>query len=555
MCGICGIKSFNKLSEKKIQSLLENLNHRGPDNTNYLKFNNFYLGSTRLKIIDLFDRANMPMNYKNLSISYNGEVYNYKDLKIELINLGYTFSTNSDTEVILKQFAQFGTDSFKKLDGMFSICIYDHKSQKIYLTRDIFGIKPLYYYSDINTFIFSSELFSIANVYPELKNFSIKAIKTFLLKGSVLEPMTKYKDIFTVLPGQVVEVSNDFKIKKFFFDTVKSNIIESENSYEKLNEDDLFQEVQKQIKLNSNSDAEKSLMLSSGIDSLGIKLILENIKTFSVCYEQFRNTNYDEIFKLKNKLDISVDYPLYINKNEVENITNNINNFSDSFSIDGSQYYLITNYIRKNNVKMAITGVGADEMFNSYPSSKFIPMFQKYSQFLPNIDKKINFNFNSKIERALRLLFNCKTVSESYLIFRQIFSEEEIKNINLKNFNFLEETFSLNENISEYVSGIRSVKNQIKSLETNIYLRDQVLKDIDYASMKNSIEVRVPYLSKKILKISSNLNISEVISKKFLLDRFNLKNSYKKNYKKVGFMTLNSISNQNKKKMLEYLNF
>jgi asparagine synthase (glutamine-hydrolysing) len=246
---------------------------------------------------------------------------------------------------------------------------------------------------------------------------------------------------------------------------------------------------------------------------------------------------------------------LYIKNYEVENTNDNIENFTDSFSIDGSQYYLITKYIKKHNVKMAITGVGADEMFNSYPSSKFIPLFRKYNRILPNIENKINFKFNSKIERVLRLLFNCKTVSDSYLIFREIYSEKEIKNINLKNFDFSQETFSLNENISEYIKGIRSVKNQIKSLETNIYLRDQVLKDVDYASMKNSIEVRVPYLSKEILRISSNLNISENISKQFLLDRFDLKKSYKKNYKKVGFMTLNSISNMNKTKMLEYLNF
>ena len=248
--------------------------------------------------------------------------------------------------------------------------------------------------------------------------------------------MTKYKNISTVLPGQVIKVSNDFKIEKFFFDTVKNNIIESENSYEKLNEDDLFQEVQKQIRLNSNSDAEKSLMLSSGIDSLAIKLILENIKSFTLCYEKFRNTNHDEIFKLKNKLDKSVDYPLYIKNYEVENTNDNIENFTDSFSIDGSQYYLITKYIKKHNVKMAITGVGADEMFNSYPSSKFIPLFRKYNRILPNIENKINFKFNSKIERVLRLLFNCKTVSDSYLIFREIYSEKEIKNINLKNFDF-----------------------------------------------------------------------------------------------------------------------
>lgn len=555
MCGICGIKSFNKLAEKNIQSLLQNLKHRGPDNTDYRKYNNFYLGSTRLKIIDLYDRSNMPMQHKHLSISYNGEVYNYKELKIELINLGYTFDTNSDTEVVLKLFYHFGVDSFKKLDGMFSICIYDEISKTIYLTRDIFGIKPLYYFLSKDTLIFSSELQAIITVYPELKVFSIPAIKTFLLKGSVLEPMTKYRDIFTVLPGQVIKISNQLSVDKFFFDTIKKNIIESENSLEKINQDELFEEVKKQIKLNSNSDAEKSLMLSSGVDSLAIKLILKKIKTFSLCYENYRDTEFDEISKLKVMLDINVDYPHYVEQKDAEKISNLTENFTDSLSIDGSQYYSICKYIKKYNIKMAITGVGADEMFNSYPSSKYIPMFLKCNSLFPNFKNKINFSFNSKIERALRLLFNCKNINDSYLIFREIFSENEISKIKHKKFDFSGETFNLSENISKYTEGIISVKNQIKSLETNIYLRDQVLKDIDYASMRNSIEVRVPYLSKQILKISSNLNISEKLSKNFLLNRLNFKKSYINSYKKLGFMTLNSISKKNKAMMLEYLNF
>ena len=151
MCGICGIKSFNQLSENKIKSLLLNLKHRGPDNTDYSKFDNFYLGSTRLKIIDAFDRSNMPMEYKHFSISYNGEVYNYKELKKELIDQGYSFKTNSDTEVILKLFAHYGIESFKKLDGMFSICKYDSIKKIIYLRRDIFGIKPHHYFANRDT--------------------------------------------------------------------------------------------------------------------------------------------------------------------------------------------------------------------------------------------------------------------------------------------------------------------------------------------------------------------------------------------------------------------
>ena len=555
MCGICGIKSFNQLSENKIKSLLLNLKHRGPDNTDYSKFDNFYLGSTRLKIIDDFDRSNMPMEYKHFSISYNGEVYNYKELRKELIDQGYSFKTNSDTEVILKLFAHYGIESFKKLDGMFSICIYDSIKKKIYLTRDIFGIKPLYYFANRDTLIFSSELEAIIGCYPKLKEYSTEALKTYLLKGSILEPMTKYREIFTVMPGQILIVSNDYKIKKLFFETIRENIIKSENSSESLNEDDLFEEVKKQIELNSNSDTEKSLMLSSGIDSLAIKLILDKIKTVSLCYENYKNTEIDEIFKLKKKLNITPDYSLYVKENEAKKNTENISNFTDSFSIDGSQYYFITKVMKENNIKMTLTGIGADEMFNSYPTSKYLPMFLKFNSFLPNIKKKINFKYSYKIEKTLRLLFNCKNSHESYLIFREIFSEDEIKNITLKNFDLSKVTFDLKNNIHQYVDGISLVENQIKSLELNIYLRDQVLKDVDYASMQNSIEARVPYLSKKILKISSNKNVAKNISKKFLLKRFNLKKDYIKTYKKVGFMTLNSITKQDKIKMIEYLNF
>ncbi len=554
MCGICGVKSSAINTEKIITKLLSKLYHRGPDNSGFKKFKNFYLGSTRLKIIDLSNNANMPMTFEQYSISYNGEIYNFKELRNDLIQLGYKFETNSDTEVILKLFSKFGVESFKKLEGMFSICIYDNKFEQIYLARDIFGIKPLYYYLDKQSFYFSSELTALTDCFPELKKISKSALKTYLLKGSILEPKTKYKNFLTVLPGQVIKVNNNFEIKKFFFQTIKDIILKSENSNEIISEDDLFNEVKFQIKLNNYSDAKKSIMLSSGIDSLAIKFLSNNIKSFTMGYEDYKNTDNDEIYRLKKYLNIDPDVSIYITEDENKKIIDKFEKYTDSLSIDGPQYVAISSRIKLHNYKMSITGVGADEMFNSYPSAKFLPIFSRFQSILPKINKEIDLENFPKIQKIIKLFFNCKNICESYLVFREIFNQAEIKKIfNGKNYD-TQETFDISKSINEYVKDIKSKKNQIKSLETNIYLRDQVLKDVDYATMQNSVEARVPYLSKSLLSMTSNLSISEKLSKNFLLNKFDLEKNYKKNYKKKGFMTLNSLEKSNKNLIMKNLN-
>ena len=167
MCGLCGIKTLKTSNSFDtdifFSKMLSSIKHRGPDNSGKFVDKDLYIGSTRLKILDLDDRSNMPMEVDDLVIIYNGEIYNHKLLKKKLEDSGEKFLTTSDTEVILRLFKKYKYDSFKLLEGMFSICIYNKKNKEITLARDIFGIKPLYYIFYNNNFILSSEINSIKN--------------------------------------------------------------------------------------------------------------------------------------------------------------------------------------------------------------------------------------------------------------------------------------------------------------------------------------------------------------------------------------------------------
>jgi len=181
--------------------MLKSINHRGPDNSRKFVDQNLYLGSTRVKILDLDNRSNMPMEIDDFVIVYNGEIYNHKILKKKLEDLGEKFLTTSDTKVILRLFKKYEYDSFKLLEGMFSVCIYNKKNKKLILARDIFGIKPLYYTFYNNNFIFSSEVNSIKkNLDYNLKKNQL-AIYSFLHKGSIIESQTQYKSLYSLKPG------------------------------------------------------------------------------------------------------------------------------------------------------------------------------------------------------------------------------------------------------------------------------------------------------------------------------------------------------------------
>lgn len=544
MCGICGVKTKNNnlnffVNKSEFNNFNRNLFHRGPDSQDTLFVENISFGSTRLKILDLNDRSNMPMRDENYILLFNGEIYNYKILRKNLEAQGEKFKTKSDTEVVLKLFKIFKLKSFNMLEGMFSIAIYDINEKKIFLTRDVFGIKPLFFFIDHKKLIFSSEEDHIAKFLNDHR-YSKFAIYSYLKKGSVLQPFTKYENIKSVLPGQILIIDSQNKLKTQFYNTVKDIIVNAENSEKIFKEDELIDLLKNEIQSNLISDVKSSLMLSSGIDSLFIHdQTNKSLNTFTLSSLKYKNSNFDEINILKNKGIEITDYK-YLGDDEIDN--EEINKiFKEKLSLDGKQYYLLSKIIAKNNIKVSLTGIGGDEMLNSYPSFSKIPKINNFIKYFPPFIKNLNVK-SYYINKIIRL-FSSKSLSEIYLEYRSSFSEKEIAKILNHNFEIGYFREKILENFNQNLIGIKSIQNKIKSLELNIYLRDQVLKEVDYASMLNSVECRVPYLSKKILFYTSLMSARGNLSKDILIKKSSVYANQK--YNKLPFL----VENLQKKKL------
>ena len=561
MCGICGIKFQNSQSNNEIKEkflkVLYNIHHRGPDSQNYYHDENLYIGTTRLKILDLDKRSDMPMKFDDLIISFNGEIYNFLEIKEKLISIGEKFITTSDTEVILRLFKNYRFESFKMLEGMYAICIYDLKTKEIILARDTFGIKPLYYSFFDNKFIFSSELKSIVKVFKNLNKINYNSCFDYLIKGSILEPNTPYKNILSLKPGNILIVQDnlDFRIKNI--ETVTSIIRDSENSEIIYTKDDFFHELNKQIIKHTQSDVPLALMLSSGIDSIYIQRILNNLITpFTLGYEFCKKTKDDEINEIKKNFNLNNHISYYAKNNEILNLNANFNNLSDTLSIDGLQFLLISQFINKNNFKVALGGFGADEIFNSYPTYKYLRFFNNFKKIIPKkLSILINFNHH-KLQKLSNLIKNADNLEEMYVNFRSIFNKKDAISFCKKNGILIEvNEINISKKITEYTSDIKFINNKIKSLEMNVYLRDQVLKDLDWASMKYSLEIRVPFLTKSLLKISSSKYLVNSLKKDdlFFYAGFS-KTKYYQNYIKKGFSTPSNINKKQKEFLVSNLN-
>jgi asparagine synthase (glutamine-hydrolysing) len=553
MCGICGIKFKDRHSSDEIKekflSVLNNIHHRGPDSQNYYQGENIYIGTTRLKILDLDKRSDMPMIIDDLIISFNGEIYNFLEIKQKLLSIGEKFITTSDTEVILKLFKNYRFESFKMLEGMYAISIYDLKTKEIILARDTFGIKPLYYSFFENKFIFSSELKSIIKVFQELDKINFNSCFSYLIKGSILEPNTPYKNIISLKPGCILIVQNnlDYEVKNI--ETIASIIRNSENSEKIYTKDDLFHELNKQIIKHTQSDVPLALMLSSGIDSIYIQKILNNsITPFTLSYEFCKETRDDEIYEIKKNFNLNNHITYYAKNSEILNFNTNFNDLSDTLSLDGLQFLLLSQFIHNNNFKVSLSGFGGDEIFNSYPSYKYLRLLNNFKKIIPSsLFHLINFS-QHKIQKLSNLIKNVDNLEEMYANFRSILNKKDAIFFFKKNKILIEENeINLSKKISEYTSNIKFINNKIKSLEMNVYLRDQVLKDLDWASMKYSLEVRVPFLTKSLLEISASKYLVNSIKKDDLFFYAGLKKTkYYKNYTKKGFGTPSNINKKQK---------
>lgn len=529
MCGINGLVDFTKrLSKTEILRIIKNFNytlsHRGPDSNGVKIYNNIGLGHTRLSIIDLSNNGLQPMEddeTRNV-ISYNGEIYNYLFLKKKYFK-NEKFYSNTDTEVILKLYSKIGIEKLiQEINGMYAFCIFDQKKNKIFLSRDKIGKKPLYYYFDKDYIIWSSELNSFKNspINHQL-NISRCALKNFFDVGYIPSPLSIFKNIKKLLPGETLEISLNFKTKKsFFFEKDETEYQETEFNIKKL--EDILEDA---VKIRTISDVPYGVFLSSGVDSTLVAAILSkiknsNINSFSIGLE---NSILDES---KNSKKIALNLGLKHNeliineKNLVDTIPKMVETYSEPFA-DSSQIptYILSQFCKKK-ITVALSGDGGDELFGGY--NRYI-YYNRYKYILKTLFFLNKFNtFNNKIiENIFSSLnfFNLRESAYKVRSFNKILNYENYYLKMIKQSHEIEKIFKDNNNYEiHYLKG-PAHKDPIKYMQIkdiNNYLPDDILTKVDRASMAHGLEVRCPLLDKRLHKlvgIKNNLKISGKKSK------------------------------------------
>ena len=514
MCGVSGIFSLNRPIEKSLNMMLGTLEHRGPDNTGKYLSKNFGMAHNRLSIIDLSDEANQPMQDDSgrYLISFNGEIFNYKELREELSLAGNVFQTNSDTEILLKGFIKNGKSFLDKVRGFYSFCIYDSLENKAFFSRDCFGKKPLYFFKSKKEFIFGSEIKSILEVVKPHVSVDFDSMSHFLWKGYYVDGNTAFSEIKSILPGQILEVSylnQRINIKK------KSTNIFLKLSDKESNKDinEINSSLREAVNYRFVADVPFSFLLSGGIDSSLVTAVASSLKRDEGIESHYLGYEEEDIFKshasfVSKKIKSLHKEHVMSQPSLEEAVSLMVNIFDEPYgdysAIPSHQIY------KKISVfnKVVISGDGADEIFAGYKDAKLfylkskLPSFNfKNLKFLSFCYYLLNTKYSiiKKLAYILLIFFgNDENLSlASYrggwnLYYRKKYMTEEGFKILGGQKAELEEQNSFKNSGSTILE--RYINYDLKRLAYDFLVK------IDRTSMKNSIEVRSPYLDKFFVK-------------------------------------------------------
>ena len=361
--------------------MTQSMSHRGPDAEGYFLDRELAFGHRRLSIIDLSSAANQPFfdNSGRYCIIFNGEIYNYADIKPLLA--GYPFRTNSDTEVILAGYIQWGADCLKHLRGMYTFAIWDKEERSLFIVRDRLGVKPLYYFQDSEQFIFASEIRAILSVMPGKKELDHSAIAEYFRYQSIGFPFSPVKGIQQVEAGTWLKIRHGVVKREVYWDPVRNrsdfNLRDKKQVEEKVREL-MLQSVKRRLV----SDVPVAAFLSGGIDSsavVGLMVEAGNAapKTFTVSFDEkeFDESQYAETIARK----FHTDHTLIRLKPEMmlEELTNALDAM-DSPTGDGINSYVVSKAIHEQGIRVALSGLGGDELFAGYPIfSNYVRLMQK----------------------------------------------------------------------------------------------------------------------------------------------------------------------------------
>ena len=530
MCGIAGFIDFHKKStELNIQSMINPLNHRGPDGegTSLLQSTNAIIGfgHKRLSIIDLTKTGRQPMSFSHLHITYNGEIYNYQEIKKELIELGHYFNGESDTEMILHAYAEWGIKSVKKFIGMFAIVLFDKKAQEVIFIRDRAGVKPLFYYQKNDLFLFSSELKSF-HEHPEFeKKLDLNAVAAFMQYGNVPTPHCIFKNCAKVKPGHYLKIDLETKSKKE---------VQYWNVYDFYNKPKLkisFEEAKIQTKKLLKSafnyrmvaDVPVGVFLSGGYDSTTVTSLIQEdstskLKTFTIGVPDIGLNEAPYARDIAKHL--GTDHTeINCSEEEAINMVKDLAFFYDEPFADSSAIptTLVSKAARKD-VTVALSADGGDEIFGGYNRYDYMHRYGKTLNSIPKFVRKPfvglmnnissenipvlknKYNFHNRYEK-LKAVLSDPSEKEIMLSLSQQFTDQQMKNVMKVDFEVLPTMFQSKELLEDFKSPL----SYMMAVDFQTYMLDDILQKVDRATMTNSLEGREPMLDHRILEFAAQL--------------------------------------------------
>ncbi|MDB2521409.1 asparagine synthase (glutamine-hydrolyzing) [Planktomarina temperata] len=491
MCGILAVlNNQNTKIVDECELCLNLMKHRGPDHQSACAHNNITLGHCRLSIIDLDSSANQPFIYENLALVYNGEIFNYQEIKTELELLGNIFETKSDTEVVIKAYAEWGANCFKKFNGMWTLVIHDRKKDELIISRDRFGQKPLFFYRTENRTIFSSEINPL--LYLTNAELNINAALEFLHEGSLANVSeTFYKEIFSFPKSEywIIDKNNEILKEKYWTYPSSKNRVPSVADFEAILED--------AISLRLQSDVEVGFLLSGGLDSTVIAEVVDQISKVKG-RKAFTYSDSGESSELKfakqtaDKLDFNLlvsnySKDFYSWDQRLKSVISHLGRGHSSTALVAVDQLL--EQANKNGIKVLLDGQGADELLLGYKDFQIIVAL-KY--FLSLRFKKMVDTLGDIVTYGImnRIIFNLKNL------------------INQKTFRFLNDTFSQNRFIKDpkNINRHKQINHKNDSFLYKLALKqhtgrlENLLYYGDIISMKHSIENRSPFLDHRLVE-------------------------------------------------------
>ena len=502
MCGICGFTGEILDREKILKNMSDVIIHRGPNSEGFFSTENISMGFRRLSIIDL-QEGNQPIynEDKTLVLTFNGEIYNYKELREELIAAGHKFYTNTDSEVLVHGFEQWRESLLDKLRGMFAFAIFNLKDNSLFLARDFFGIKPLHYTIVDNHLVYGSEIKSILQFPKVEKKFNKKALDKYLSFQYSVPPETFFENIYCLLPGHCMWFKNgEIKITRYFDPmlTPDENLTldEAVNQIEAVFEDS--------VKTHKISDVEVGCFLSSGVDSSYVSTYFSGQKAFTVGFGN--DEKYNEIgFAKKLAEEINLDHYSEVISSETfwESIPH-VQYIMDQPLADPSciALYFVSKLASKY-VTVVLSGEGADELFggyNIYHEPLSLYKYQKipkiFRRALATIAEAIPINFKGKNF----IIRGSKDLSERFIGNAFMFSEKEKKKL-LKEFSIASSPQDFCKQFYEKTQNYDDI-SRMQYMDINLWMVGDILLKADRMSMANSLELRVPFLDRKVFDVA-----------------------------------------------------